>query len=231
MMTVCSYAPEKKRLLKDFDKMVKYMEGVVESRYSEDFTRIVIPEIRQEYEALIPQIPYIGNKKPFKQWLLATAQFLAVYRVLKRHGNSVEEVGRIGYDTTEQMLDTHPKFVLRLFGRATFSKKRLETARIYAEESQKREYPGDYLFEFVEGDNESFDFGIDYLECASLKFLAVQDALELAPYICATDILQSERFGWGLTRTMTLAEGGEKCNFRFKKGGKTNITSTVLVKK
>jgi len=90
---------------------------------------------------------------------------------------------------------------------------------------------GVYVFKFVEGDNENFDFGIDYLECASRKFLAAKDALELAPYICVTDILQSEKFGWGLTRTMTLAEGGEKCDFRFKKGGKTNITSTVLAKR
>lgn len=73
-MTICSYTSEKNRLLKDFDKMVKHVRGVLESRYGEDFTSIVIPEIRQEYETLIPQIPYIGNKKPFTQWLLATTQ-------------------------------------------------------------------------------------------------------------------------------------------------------------
>ena len=230
-MTVYSYVPEKKRLLKDLDKTIKYVKGVLESRYGEDFASEVMPEMRREYETLIPQIPYIGNKKPFKQWLLATAQFLAMYKVLKRHGKSVEETGKIGYETSEQMLNAYPKFVLRFFGGATFSKKRLRNARILAEESQKRKYPGDYVFKFIEGDHENFDFGIDYSECASRKFLAAQDALELTPYICATDILQSEKFGWGLTRTMSLAEGGEKCDFRFKKGGKTNVTSTVLPKK
>jgi len=229
-MTVCSYAPEKKRLLKDLDRTAKHVKVVLESRYGEGFASMVIPEIRQEYEAVIPQIPYIGNKKPFTQWLLATAQFLAMYRVFKRHGKSVEEAGRIGYEISDQMLNAYPKFMLRFFGRTIFSKKRLGNARMYAEESQKRKYPGDYVFKFVEGDNENFDFGIDYAECASQKFLAAQGAIELAPYICATDILQSERFGWGLTRTMTLAEGAEKCDFRFKKGGKTNIESTVLAK-
>lgn len=29
--------------------------------------------------------------------------------------------------------------------------------------------------------------------------------------------------GWGLMRTMTLAEGAPKCNFRFKRGGNTNV--------
>jgi len=38
-----------------------------------------------------------------------------------------------------------------------------------------------------------------------------------------TDILSSELLGWGLKRTMTLAEGAERCDFRFKKGGETRV--------
>jgi hypothetical protein len=119
-MTVGSYILERKKLLKDFDKMTKHARRVVQSRYGEGFTNTVIPETRQEYENLIPQIPYIGKKKPFTQWLLATAHFLTMYRVPKRHGKSLEEIGRIGYEISGQMLDAYPKFLLRLSGRATF---------------------------------------------------------------------------------------------------------------
>ena len=49
---------------------------------------------------------------------------------------------------------------------------------------------------------------------------------ELAPYVCAVDKVASEMMGWGLSRTMTLAEGREKCDFRFKKGGKTDVAMT-----
>ena len=76
---------------------------------------------------------------------------------------------------------------------------------------------------FVNGNGQDFDYGIDYTECASCKFLIAQNALELAPYVCAVDKAASEMMGWGLSRTMTLAEGGEKCDFRFKKGGKTDV--------
>jgi hypothetical protein len=48
-------------------------------------------------------------------------------------------------------------------------------------------------------------------------------APELSPYLCPVDILYSEALGWGLTRTMTLAEGAEKCDFRFKQGGATKV--------
>ena len=47
--------------------------------------------------------------------------------------------------------------------------------------------------------------------------------MELAPYVCAVDKVASEMLGWGLSRTMTLAEGCERCDFRFKKGGMTYV--------
>jgi hypothetical protein len=92
-----------------------------------------------------------------------------------------------------------------------------------AAQSQLREYPGDYVYIYVPGDEVHFDYGVDYLECASCKFLARQNASELAPYLCAADVLYSRALGWGLARTTTLAEGAGKCDFRFKKGGPTNI--------
>lgn len=32
-------------------------------------------------------------------------------------------------------------------------------------------------------------------------------------------------FGWGLRRSETLADGCQRCHFRFKKGGETEISS------
>ena len=58
-----------------------------------------------------------------------------------------------------------------------------------------------------------------------------EGAPELAPYLCLIDILYSEKFGWGLMRTTTLADGDERCDFRFKKGGETRVTSMVLRKR
>jgi hypothetical protein len=84
-------------------------------------------------------------------------------------------------------------------------------------------YPDDYVYNFIPGDGKTFDYGVDYIECASCKFLAKHGAPELAPYLCPVDILYSKALGWGLTRTMTLAEGADKCDFRFKQGRPTNV--------
>ena len=89
--------------------------------------------------------------------------------------------------------------------------------------SLEREYPGGYVLAYVEGDGQDFDYGIDYIECASCTFLSAQGAPELAPYVCAVDKVASEMLGWGLRRTMTLAQGDERCDFRFKKGAETSV--------
>jgi hypothetical protein len=95
--------------------------------------------------------------------------------------------------------------------------------------SQQRRYPGDFVLNYVEGDGREFDYGVDYIECANCKFLRAENAFELAPYACATDKPISELMGWGLTRTMTIAEGFSKCDFRFKKGGETCVVIPQLL--
>jgi hypothetical protein len=59
---------------------------------------------------------------------------------------------------------------------------------------------------------------MNYTECGVVKFLRSQEADELAPYLCLTDYALFGALGIGLKRTMTLAEGGVRCDFRFKKG-------------
>ena len=97
----------------------------------------------------------------------------------------------------------------------------IQAKREQARKSQECHYPGDWVWEFVEGNGVEFDYGYDFLECGTQKLYHDQGADEFLPFYCFLDFVTSKASGWGLTRTMTLAEGYEKCDFRFKKGGKT----------
>ena len=222
-MPEASYASQKSRLLKDLDKMAARVKRVLISRYGREQAQALIRQSRQEYEALIPQIPYIGEKSPMLIFLLPTSRYLAVYRALQRQGGTVEDAGRLIYEMMEAEAEAIPGPVRRLMGYLWFSPLFLRRVRKRAAESRKRQYPGGYVYDYVEGNGRDFDWGIDYTECSSCKLLKAQDAMELAPYVCAVDKVSSELMGWGLTRTMTLAEGFEKCDFRFKKGGETRV--------
>ena len=78
---------------------------------------------------------------------------------------------------------------------------------------------------YLIGDGEGFDWGVDYVSCGNYEFMKQQGAEEFAPYVCLSDMALGEALGWGLTRTQTLADGCDRCDFRFKQGGGTHISS------
>ena len=223
------YVARKPRLLKEFDMYVKYSRTVLVKYFGGKNINTLVAETRQEFENLIPQLPFIGGKQPFTQFIVATGLSLAMYRIAKAHGKTVEETGELLYEIGKAFLKSSPAFLVRLFGRMNFSRFYLNRLRRRAIESHQREYTYDYVFNFIEGDGKAFDYGVDYLECASCKFLTKQGAPELAPYLCPVDILYSDALGWGLMRTTTLAEGADRCDFRFKRGGSTKIAVPVAM--
>ncbi|MBW1814219.1 MAG: L-2-amino-thiazoline-4-carboxylic acid hydrolase, partial [Deltaproteobacteria bacterium] len=110
----------------------------------------------------------------------------------------------------------YPKFILGFLGRLKFGKGYEQKIKKWSTESQKRQYPGDWVATFIEGDRREFDYGFDMTECGILKFFRAHSADEIVPYICVSmDGIFSKAFNRGLVRTMTLAEGYDRCNFRY----------------
>jgi hypothetical protein len=223
------YLSQKSQLLKDFDKAVARASKLLISRFGQEKGNALISESRREYETLIPKIPYIGDRSPLLIFLLPTSRYLAIYRVLKKQGRTVDDIGQLIYEMNKAELKVVPAIVRRAIGYLWFTQWYKGRVKKRAAESQQRKYPGGYVLSFVEGDGQDFDYGIDYTECAGCKFLEAQNAVELAPYMCALDKTASELMGWGLSRTMTLASGSGKCDFRFKKGGKTFVAIPELI--
>jgi len=221
---VDSYYTSRKRLLVvEFDLAARVARKVVAAHYGDRFTDAIAVEARQEYESLTPQLPYIGGREnPLTQIMVAAGMFLALYKPLKAHGKAVEEIGALVYEAVERAYDLFPRhsewprYLLRLHGRLSFTKHSLRKARVMALESQKRRHAGDWVYSFVEGDGEEFDYGLDFEECGMCKFFQAQGAAEFAPYMCRLDFIASDRLGWGLVRTGTIAEGAEKCDFRYR---------------
>jgi hypothetical protein len=188
-------------------------------RYGEEMTGAVLQQARKKYKDLILSLPYIGGRKNFMtSSLVSMAAVLALYQPLKGQGVTDEQVGEIVYRAFESQLDAYPRPFLRLIGWLGFTAPFLLAMRRGARESQKRTYPGDWVYTFVEGDGVEFDYGLDYTECAVCKLFQAHDAGELVPYLCVADFAHSQAFDTGLIRTMTLAEGGDRCDFRYKRG-------------
>jgi hypothetical protein len=136
---------------------------------------------------------------------------------MKARGYRASDAGRVLYDAVlaragEPAPEIPPSD--RLSREAVTERRQRRAAR-----SQQRHYSDDYVYEYVEGGGTAFDFGYDFHECATLKLCRVHGSAEFTPFYCFLDYPKAELGGLGLLRTMTLAEGYELCDHRFREGG------------
>jgi len=218
-----NYLHRRKQFVRSFDRLLARVRPSLFSWLGEEQAKRFMREARQEYEALIPRIPYIGESSLALGYFLPVTRYLAVYRSLQKQGRTVEETGRLIYHMGKEEALAILPLGRRIMEVLWFSRWFRRLAKIRAIKSQRRMYPAHFVMNYVEGDGREFDYGIDYIECANCKFLQAENAFEIAPYVCATDKPISELMGWGLTRPKTIADGFPICGFRFKKGGATNV--------
>ena len=220
------YESRKPKLLKDFDKTADLVKGYVASKYGADFADELHSEARQEFEAIIPQIPYVEGPRGgmLNTFLRVTAQEVAVYKAMKKLGKTASEAWEICHKALRLRMEKFSKVKRWLLGNLFNSSIVIRRMRKLAETGQQFRF-GDFEIKYIIGDGGEFDYGVDYVDCGNYKLVRDQGAEEFAPYVCMSDIALSEAMNWGLIRTETLADGCQICDFRFKKGGKTRISS------
>ncbi len=216
------YLEIKAKMMKDFDKMFKCTKQALKQHFDPAKIDKLYEEGKAEYTSLLPQLPYIGgHKNKATMNLVGGAIILAVIRPLEREGLTTSEIGKIVYQTFDLYFQAKPRFLRWLINKMVFAGSSLKKAKKEAEKSALREHSGDFVTEFVEGDGESFDFGMDYIECAIHKLYQEQAAEKYLQYVCLGDYPMFQALGIGFTRTQTIGNGGNKCDARFKRGGKT----------
>jgi hypothetical protein len=216
------YVNNKSKLLERLNEEMQRCRPIISDQFGNNFANVILKEIREEFEALIPQIPYIGgDENHLTNSLIGSVICLALYKVMKKHSKTAEETGKVLYDAILSRIG-EPKESIPPSKMLTL-KQLMERRKKRAERSLERYYPDDYVYEFVEGDGKELDYGYNFMECATQKFYHAQDADEFTPFYCFLDFPKSRVYGLGLTRTMTLTEGHKICNHRFKKGRSTEL--------
>lgn len=224
------YLQHKSRIMREARLAIRHFRKLFVKVYGKEAGEAIAKDTMQRFEALLPDIPYIGgNENRLTASLYMTAAMLAMYQALRARGESAEGAARLIYLGAASFYGSFPtRLLLRWQGRKQFSRKRIEQRRRDAAVSQRRRYPDDWVFDFVEGDERTFEWGLDYTECGVVKYLRRQGAPELVPYLCWLDypIFAASRVK--LVRTETLAQGCQRCDFRFSRGQPVQITPEFL---
>jgi hypothetical protein len=180
-------------------------------------------EVMDEFERVLTQMPYVGGTaNRMSDFFMRLIGFMAISRVLRRHGVPTSVIGEIERETYKAQLLTVPEAERLASGRQFMSSENQallrEQAIMSATGSHQSGFPEDFVYDFVEpGPGDQFEFGINYNACGFCKFAARHGDQDILPNICGLDFVAYATRGIHLERTQTLAGGASYCNFRFSR--------------
>ncbi|KAA1058980.1 hypothetical protein FH063_001180 [Azospirillum argentinense] len=176
-------------------------------------------EVMDEFAVVLTQMPYVGGAESrMSDFFMRLLGFMAISRVLRRHGVPLSVIGDIERDTYKAQLLTVPEAERLAAGRQFMSPENQAFLREQAEKSHQEQFPEDFVYDFVEpGPGDRFEFGINYKACGFCKFAARHGDKDLLPNICGLDFDAYATRGIHLERTQTLAGGASHCDFRFSR--------------
>ena len=176
-----------------------------------------------EFEIVLTQMPYVGGTASrMSDFFMRLIGFMAISRVLRRHGVPLPVIGEIERETYKAQLLSAPEAERLASGHQFMSSENQtllrEQAMKSATKGHQEEFPEDFLYDFVEpGPGDDFEFGINYRSCGFCKFAARHGDEEILPNICGLDFDAYATRGIRLQRTQTLAGGASHCDFRFSR--------------
>ena len=124
-------------------------------------------EVMDEFEIVLAQMPYVGGAASrMSDFFMRFLGFLAIGRVLRRHGVARAVIGDIARETHEAELLSMPAAERLAAGRNFMSEDNRALLREQAARSHAGEYSEDFVYDIVEpGPGDRFEFGINYKAC------------------------------------------------------------------
>lgn len=174
-------------------------------------------EVMDEFAVVLAQMPDVGGSASrMSDFFMRLMGFMAIGRVLRRHGVLLPVIGDIERDVYKAQWLALPEEERLATGRRFLSSENQAYLREQAARSRLEAFSEDFVYEIVEpGPGDGFAFGINYKACGICKFAARHGDQELLPSICGLDFDAYAAQGIHLDRTQTLAGGAEHCDFRF----------------
>jgi hypothetical protein len=213
------YLSHRKELTGAFQDVVKGASQLLEPDLGPERTGKIARDALAGFDVLLPELPDVGGQKNLITSIVPIAAwYVALYGPMRENGKTAEDVGRIIYELNRLQFQSMSEPQSRAMSERLFSPKYVDKMREWASWTQKKEYPANWVARFEPGAGTDFDYGVDYTECALVKYFNARRVPELAPYVCLNDFPSSRAYQSGLRRAGTIAMADNLCDFRYKKG-------------
>ena len=215
------YFKQKFKLMKNFKTHTKDVRKLLAGMFDDDKIDKILKQMNKEFEKLIPKIPYFGGaENEFTETLIQDISHLAIFWILEKEGFSYREIGEFFYKFIDGEIRLEKENMEKNGedpAQYLFEIENINQTKSFAEYSQKRAYPYDWVSDYVEGDGVSFEYGVNISECGICKVFMELGAEKYMPLQCMIMMRQASIFGFGLFRTQTLTMGAPTCDYRFVK--------------
>jgi hypothetical protein len=215
------YSSRTEDLIDEFDKLAHLVKEYLMKQYEEAKVDLWLEQSRLKYKQLIPELPYVGGEKnDLTRILLSTSAYIPIVKVLRDEGMSTRQIGQMIVTAADDAYQKKIPWLVKRYMRWNyFSNSGKQKKKAAALLSQKKRYPGDWVFRYEEGDGRTFDYAVIYSECALKKFWTSQDLKEFVPYLCLCDYAIWRAVGIEVKRSKTLGNGSSECDFKYLKKG------------
>lgn len=203
-------------------KYRKYFRKIVIQKFPELYNSI-LRDTENRYVQIAQDTNFSKNSaNPLDRRLDLMAYFLATIQALQEKRFDFQMIQTV---CTEIALEyVRPKNRLQKWFKKLPPKligmplSRLFLKRMHKKISQKWHEDG-FRAELIMDKKETYGlgYGIDILECGICKLFDKHNAQEYTPILCEVDKITSNLAGLELIRKGTIANGADKCDFRFKK--------------
>ena len=103
--------------------MMRIGKPIIEAKYGRALAETAVTESALAFATLIPHIPSInGSANSMTDTLEQMTSLLALYRVLKKAGKPVAEIGDLFYEMAQAQVRRLPRWLRHLIGRFYLSR-------------------------------------------------------------------------------------------------------------
>lgn len=205
----------------NFEKLAKNIEyhfmQAMQRKIPQEETSLLMARAWLNFCANLENLPFIGDANPLTRNLVGAAYEMYVYLELEKYGLPLREISVLNQValaelTRAQMTPESHNYIRTV----VYSP---EVLRRQAEQSQKRMYAGDWVFEYVSPvEDDEWAVGVTYTKCGIADLYKKAGYERLLPFICLNDYPVLYEMGIDLRRTMTLGNGACCCDFRMRFG-------------
>ena len=220
-----------KKSLKGYQKHIDVFASAMRAYPERIGEAQFLREAKNEFIELLPRLPlHPGSKRHlFNQLMPALATIAAAYRVLKRHGYTAEQIGRLEYEGYLQMFGKIPRPIRqvarRLMVSTLFSKFMGPTVRKMTASGNEDTFFIEYAFQKKPCQATT----MTCTQCGMITFIEANGLEEMKGLCNVFDFAQAEAFGLGLNQPSCIGQGDATCRYVFTKDKNDTILPSNIV--